>query len=385
MSNQWYIPSKTGRAVAWAFFAGAAGGGYVAARGHVEFFTMFGWTAVFMPIISGLLIFALTSFGLLNAYDNKTYNYRHWADNFYTIKNKKNKFLAIAFEATYVYLAVMGGAIAVSSGAEVLSNLLRVPYILGTLIICISAWLVAMFGADFVRRVSANMGKAIVVVILALFGYHAVTNFHVIATLVSKQTLTTNYGDALTGGLMNFFVSATFFLMVVPLMQPVNERKDVLKFSLMGCVIFTVVTLVVTWGTMVEYPAIIDIPVPTLYIAAVRIGGMFITIMAGIMMLLGIYSTVVIIIYALARRWVDWWAKRSDTKSDNRKNGIVSAIVTAVIFSASLFGIVDLVRYGLRLAGLAQLLLVVLPVFVVGIRHEIKKSKEQRESASLIS
>ena len=360
--------------IVFSWFAMHFGGGFASGRQVVEFFVMWGWTALFMPFLSIAIIGIASYFIFKRAVEKRLFDYRSWANDFY-----KNNFLATVFDVIIILLLLIVCAVVVATGGQVLYDLLRIPVYLGALILSAGIWVVTILGAETVRKVSSYIALFLALTLVVVFGTHFITNYQAIGLHVVERSMGGTYLDAVWNMILYFGLQMITASVIISLMEPLKTIEEVKKVTILGVIINASIITVVSWGVLVDYPDIVTKPIPTLYVTETGIGGDYAFILVSLIILFGAFTTGVVSVYGNTRRFVEWWAVRTATDPDRPKFIIISLIWIVLMYFTALFGIVDLVAVGYRYLALVNVFYIGLPVIAVGLYQGLKKVKEKND------
>lgn len=364
--------------IVFSWFAMHFGGGFASGRQVVEFYVMWGWTALFMPLLSIAIIGLASYFIFKRAVEKRLFDYRSWANDFY-----KNNFLATIFDVIIILLLLIVCAVVVATGGQVLYDLLRIPVFLGALLLSAAIWVVTILGAETVRKVSSYIALFLALTLVIIFGTHFLTNYQAIGVHVVERSMGGTYFDALWNMILYFGLQMITASVIIALLEPIKTIEEVKKVAVLGVIINAFVITVVSWGMLVDYPDIIPQPVPTLFVTESGIGGDYGFALVSLIILFGAFTTGVVSVYGNSRRFVEWWAKRTASEPNRPKFIVISFIWIVLMYFIALFGIVDLVAIGYRYLAFINVFYIGLPVIVVGVYQSIKKDKEKKNSSKL--
>lgn len=151
--------------VAFVWFCTHFGGGFASGRQLIDFYVSYGWFAIFMPIITVAILTWVYSYAWDFAFVRKTFDYRTWSNEFFY---PYQKILANTYEILYLLIFLTGAAVAVSSGAQVITDVIGTSYVLNSVILSVIIFLLTIYGADLVRSASTIMG-IIIIIMLVLY------------------------------------------------------------------------------------------------------------------------------------------------------------------------------------------------------------------------
>ncbi len=370
--------------IAFVWFATHFGGGFSSGRQVVQFYTRFGWYAIFMPLIAVAIMAMTYYYASYFSVVFKTFDYRKWAVKYY---EPLGSIGGIIFEILYVGIVILATSVAFATGGSTLWKVWGIPYVPSTILVAIVIFLIVIFGADTVRASSSLVSVIVIIGMLAIYGSAIYKNF----PQLSRVIQTAHPPGGFWKGLWNAIVYAGFqsiligsFVSVVDILK---SRKEVFKAFLAGYIINGAILTISSIGILSFYPAILKEAVPSLYVAKFGLPGNLPTYIVAFLILLAVISTGVTLVYGGAKRVVDFWVEKIgtgkgiDTK-ERSKYIIVTGIYVIVTWAIALAGLIPLIAKGYGTVGYLAIPFIIIPVLYKGFRHgrEWEKKAESPEA-----
>jgi len=350
-------------AVAFVWFTTHFGGGFASGRQAVQFYNSFGWYALFTPLIAVAIMAVVFYFSWDLALFKKTYDYRHWANEMY---KPYQKVFANLFEVIYNLILLTATAIAFATGGSTIETTLGTPYILNTVIIAVCIFFLTIYGADIIRKAASYMGVLIIIGLLIIYGINLVAGIPQIAETIKAAPSPKGFWPAL----WNAIVYAGFQVAVVGAYVAVSDvlkdRRDIFKASLYGFIINASMLSLTTIVLLGFYPDVIPETIPVIYVLRHGVGAGWMELIISLLILLGVVTTGVNLIYGGSKRVVSLWPSSGGAQSERKKNIIASGIYVTITWAIALLGLIPLVAKGYGYIGYASLVVIVIPVLLKG-------------------
>ena len=333
-------------------YSAYVGPGFASGTQTVSYFLNKGWIGVFVgPIIAGVLcfIFNLLLFEINRVYQPNTY--REAYNQIY--KNKALQTFFGTFKEIQVIVVVLIALSAqISTTAILLNSMFGVPKILGTALFCAAVLLLALWGADLLRKVGTVLGLAILV-ICAYVAIICMGNAWAPAMeFVQSRVSFTEYGYTAPNAWFSMLMIVVFFMNGYEACVPASKgiirtRKDVFTESLVTALLCSVSTMVFTVIFAAGMPEILEEQIPTLWaINNLSNAGMISKVLYVIFAIAAMLSSSVAFIFTVCNRF-EPLIEKVWTKS----NGFTRKFVIAMIFIlictfGSTFGLLNIIKYG---------------------------------------
>jgi len=350
-------------AVAFVWFTTHFGGGFASGRQAVQFYNNFGWYAVFTPLISVTIMAFVYYFAWDFTVVKKTYDYRSWANEYY---KPYEKVFANLYEIMFNLILLTATAVAFATGGATLETTIGTPYILNTVFIAIAIFFLTIYGADLIRKAASYMGILIVLGLLMIYGTNLVSRFPQIIEIIKTAPSPQGFWPALWNSIIYAGFQVTLIGAFVAVSDVLEDRKDALKATIYGFIINGGLLLLASVVLMSFYPDILPEKVPVIYILRHGVGSGWMEMLISLLILLGVISTGVNLIYGGAKRIMAFWPAQENTKNQRKRNIIASAVYVLITWSIALFGLIPLIAKGYGYIGYVSIFVIIIPVLFKG-------------------
>lgn len=348
-------------AVAFVWFTTHFGGGFASGRQAVQYYNSFGWYALFTPLIAVALMALVFYFSWDLALYKKTYDYRHWANEMY---KPYQKVFSNLFEVIYNLILLTATAIAFATGGSTIESTLGTPYILNTIIIAIFIFILTIYGADIIRKAASYLGVLIITGLLIIYGVNLFAGMPQIMETIKAAPSPKGFGAALWNAIVYAGFQAAVVGAYVAVSDVLKDRRDVLKATLYGSIINASMLSLTTIVLLGFYPDVLPETIPILYVLKHGVGAGWMELIISLLILLGVITTGVNLIYGGAKRVVSLWG--ADGGNGRKKNIIASGVYVLITWAIALFGLIPLVAKGYGYIGYASLVVIVTPILLKG-------------------
>ena len=296
------------------WFGTHVGGGFASGTQTVSFFAAWGWMAVFLPVLSMLLCYAIFV-TVVEAGEN--YKLKHGMMFWIMLYREKSKYLLPIYEASGILSGAISIGTAIAGAATLLEWVFGFNYYLCALIAAIIYLLFAIYGAHIISRISLVLSVLLVVCMIPLFIMILKQNWPTLAAVVSNKTFfleaprTNNYIYALWMALKygSFQAGMGVTIMTInqnaPPEERVTGRKNIRKGILIGLIINVVLLVLNSMTVLSGMPAVLTSSLPVLEMAQGVPGASAKTITVVYQIILGaaFISTGVTLSNGQIRRW----------------------------------------------------------------------------------
>lgn len=361
-------------ALVFVWFTTHFGGGFASGRQVVEYFTSFGWYAVFMPVLSQFIVGAVLYFAWKYAVERQLFDYRKWTDSYF---HPIQAFMSNAYEALYNLTLVTATAVAFATGGATLKAVLGTDYMVNTLFIAIALLLLTVFGAGVVRK------AATVIAIIIIGGMLLIYIPNILYTL---PQITGNISALRSGAIVNDrtflqafmqsvkyagFQSVVFGAYIVHA-RILKDPEDAKKAAGWGFLLNSGMLVLTSLGILAYYDrGILTESIPALFVIRNGVGAAWMVPLVSILVILGAVSTGVNLIYGISNRIVQF-VGRNDTEAvyarNERKRSFAASLFYVILtWSIAQFGLIPLVAKGYGTIGNIALILLVIPIISKGL------------------
>lgn len=373
--------------VAFVWFSTNYGGAFASGRQMLEFYSVYGGYALFMPIVSSVILSLVIYFGFKWAIEHKTTDYRSFANSFYRPFHVicGNLFEILAFFGTLLVTAA-----GIATAGHSVTEILGTPYAINTAVATLICYLLTIYGAEVVRKASRYVTYAIVIGVFVLYIPNIIAFWPrimeiVMTTQASPVLADKTFGKAMMSAIASTGVQAGAVIAFITHSQILKTTKEVKQMVLVGFGLNTTIMWMASVCTLafIADGAIISNPIPTLYIAQNGVLGSSMVPIVSILIFLGAISTAVNSLFGVIDRIQGWFSRKGgETRVSKRKfvmrNMISSGVYLCIIWLVTLAGIIKIIGKGYRFLGNAVFPIVVIPFIIRGIigwkkPEEVKK------------
>ncbi|MGS0763351.1 YkvI family membrane protein [Syntrophomonas curvata] len=362
-----------GMAAVW--FGTHCGGGFATGNQEVNFYVQYGWYAIPLGILAMLLLGYCHRNGLIFAKDNKTYDYKSYANALF---HPYEKIFSPIFEIGYIILILCGVSAAVAGGAALLSKTTGIPYGLAIVIIGAILLVMTIFGSKLIIAASKYMTYFLLVAVGLTFflGIKAgwVNFTHIMA---ARDTFGTSFGPALWKALVYVGFQSFTLMPIISCAQDVRSTKECNTFFGYGFAMNAIMLLLACVMLLGFSPQVLKETLPVHFVAT-SLGYSWMLAIYSLVLFIALVSTAVTLVFSMVARFENVWQPSSGIFENLRARRIAISILTTVICtSISIFGLTAIVVKGYGSVGYLGLLIVVIPgIFVAGYKN--RKATELR-------
>lgn len=358
--------------VASVWFGTHVGSGFATGTQALTFFSQYGWTALFMPLISVIIIAAVHYIGMHAAiYNNLTVG-RHWANWLF---HPYEGILGWVFEGISFLCGVLAVAACLAGCGSLLQSTFGLPYMAGVLFISVILVLVAMFGYQVVTSVSGFLSIAMIVALLIIFGLGISNNSENLSTILSNRVIFE--GQSFGGAAFKMFMYACFQATTVSSLVAINgsyhTSRDIKRYVVIGVIMNAVMLTLSCLTVLAGMPETVN-ELPILTVCG-GLGIKWIGVVYRLVLFLAFLSTGVTITYGLTKRYALFIKK---PLSDMTKKLICSVVFIIINILISQLGLLTIINKGYTYMGFVSLFLYVIPSFTVGI-YKIRRDRKRVE------
>lgn len=351
-------------AVAFVWFTTHFGGGFASGRQAVDYYINYGWYAIFTPLIAVTIMAAVYFIGWDFAVIKKAFDYRRWAEQFY---KPYEKVFANLFEIIFNLILLTATAVAFATGGATIETVFGTPYILNTVVIAILIFFLTIFGADVIRKTATYTGVAIIIGLLIVYGSNLVVRFPQIVETIKAAPSPQGFGPALWKAVVYAGFQVALLGAFVAVADVLKDRRDVMRATIYGFIINAGLLTLASLVLLSFYPEISSETVPIFYVLRYGVGAGWMEIIISILIVLGVVTTGVNLIYGGAKRVVALWPSNGDIKRERSKNILASGAYVVITWAIALFGLIPLISKGYGYIGYASIFIIIIPVLLKGV------------------
>ncbi len=354
------LPAAVGVAAVW--FGSHAGGGFATGRQEVEFFVQFGWHALWIGMLSMLIMGIAIYFGLELARIHNAYDYRSLFKRLY---HPFDKVFVNLWDVLYLYATLLGSAVAIAGASDLLRQSLHVPYGIAVIVIGLILLLFTIFGSGLVRNASTAMSvflisALLIVTILGIkFGASNLTK------VVSQGRTTAGFAKILWMAILYGSFQSVLIAPIVSVSETLKTRKNSFLTALYGMIVNGTMLLLVSIMLLSFFPAVVKENLPV-YFVTTLLGHKWLFALYSLILFFALLSTGVGLIFGAVKRFETVWIKESRVFRSLRIKRIticLSCLLAAA--GISLFGLTAVVAKGYGSLGIAAVFLNIIPLLFI--------------------
>ena len=386
MSNISGAPKKkgfigAGFVLGCVWFATHVGGGFATGNQAVQYWVQYGWTCVFLPVISMTLLAWVMRTAVIMARTNNLYTYKELFEHLWQPYPK----LELTFELFYyiIMLAAVGSAVA---GAASLFVAQGMSYATGVIIIGCLLMVLTIFGAKLVSRASVFFSVGILLSLGAIYVVGMQARWDVIVQQTKDAILPLGPWAPLWAALIYASFQAVSIPAVVACSQHMNSKSRINSFFVWGALLNGVALCLSAVLVFGWYPEIIAesaargtnlMALPDEYITR-QLGYGWIYNFYFVALFMAFISTGVTCIFALVTRLENAIFKKATGFFGNiiARRVLISFLAIIVSMSIASLGLSNIVKFGYGMCGYISLAFIMIPMLIIGTIKNNKFFKE---------
>ena len=333
-------------------YSAYVGPGFASGTQTVSYFLNKGWIGVIIgPLVAGILCFI---FNLLLFEINRIYTPTTYREAYNTIYRAKGLqlFFGTFKEIQVIVVVLIALSAQISTTATLLFQLFGLPKLVGTVLFCLAVLLLALFGADLLRKVGTVLG----ICILIICGYVAViclgNAWQPAMDFLARRVSYTEFGFTAPRAWFSMLMIVVFFMNGYEACVPasigiINTRRDVFVESLVTALLCSLSTMIFTIIFAAGMPEILKEEIPTLWaINNLSNAGWISRILYVIFAVAAMLSSSVAFIFTVCNRF-EPLIQKVWVKSTGFSRKLVIALVFILICTfGSSFGLLTIIKYG---------------------------------------
>lgn len=337
-------------------------GGYATGREIVEFFFKSGPTGGLLGILVAMIIWSVTLAACFElARITKSYDYK-------TYFNQTLGRASIIFEIAYMLQIILVISIVGAAAGELLSENYGIKAAWGTITMMIAVGVLVFFGSSLIEKFLSIWSillyiayAAFVILCISVFGDKIADNF------VSYPV-----GEGwFTGGLTYSGYNLATIPAVLFCIRHIKTRKEAISSGLLAGPIAMIPAIFFFVAMMGYYPNIMEQSLPVNYLLNILEVPIFKVIFEII--LFGTFiETCTALIHSINERIAVAYDDRNHHMPQYIRPLIAIAILFTAIVLATKFGVVNLISQGYGTLTWIFIILIIVPLFTIGIRKIIK-------------
>ena len=333
-------------------YSAYVGPGFASGTQTVSYFLNKGYIGVIIgPLVAGVLCFV---FNLLLFEVNRVYTPKTYREAYNTIYRAKGlqTFFGTFKEIQVIVVVLIALSAQISTTAILLNTMFGLPQIVGTVLFCAAVLLLALWGADLLRKVGTVLGLCI----LLICGYVAViclgNALPGAMEFLRNRVSYTEYGFSGPRAWFSMLMIVVFFMNGYEACVPasigiIKTRKDVFLESLITAALCAFSTMIFTVIFAAGMPEVLEENIPTLWaIDNLSSAGFLSRILYVIFAIAAMLSSSVAFIFTVCNRFEQPIANLWKGSSDFTRKLAIAIVFILVCTFGSTFGLLNIIRYG---------------------------------------
>lgn len=346
--------------IASAWFGTHCGSGFATGAQGVSFWTAYGAYAVFLPIISVIIMAVVAYIQWEFCRQNKTYDYRSYANKLFS---PYDKVFATIYEILFIAIMVMGVSSVFAGAGQLISQMLGLPYVPSVIAVMALVIVLNMFGTKLLVAASSILSVILIgVIVIISFLCIAKNGGHFVEVVSGWQT-NGSLGKAVLSGILYGSFQCIILGATTNLSEDIAERKDSIFSAVLGLIMNGAMMVLLTYMLLCYYPDINMEQLPVLS-AVSKLGIPMLETGYSVMVFLAFMTTAITCIGAILKRVEGFGADKITNITARR--ALYSAILILVCFGIALFGLLAIVKKGYTAVGYLGIPFVIIPTLIIG-------------------
>lgn len=378
-------PAKTGFAAIFSIcavmYSAYVGPGFASGTQTVSYFLNKGWIGVFIgPLVAGILCFI---FNLLLFEINRIYQPNTYQEAYNTIYRNKGlqAFFGTFKEIQVIVVVLIALSAQISTTAILLNTMFGVPKLVGTVVFCAAVLLLALWGADLLRKVGTVLGLAILVICAYVAIICLGNAWQPAMEFIAARTSCTEYGFSVPQAWFSMLMIVVFFMNGYEACVPASKgiirtRKDVFVESLVTALLCSVSTMIFTFIFAAGMPAILEEQIPTLWaINNLSSAGWISKVLYVVFAIAAMLSSSVAFIFTVCNRFEPLIEKVWKGSTGFSRKFVIAMIFILVCTFGSTFGLLNIIKYGYGTFTTIVGPVMLIPL-IISVPYRLKKDRE---------
>lgn len=362
-------------------YSAYVGPGFASGTQTVSYFLNKGWIGVFIgPLVAGILCFI---FNLLLFEINRIYKPNTYREAYNTIYRNKGlqMFFGTFKEIQVIVVVLIALSAQISTTAILLNTMFGVPKLLGTVLFCAAVLLLALWGADLLRKVGTVLGLAILVICAYVAIICLGSAWQPAMAFLAEKVSYTQYGFSAPRAWFSMLMIVVFFMNGYEACVPASKgiiktRKDVFVESLVTALLCSVSTMIFTFIFAAGMPAVLEEQIPTLWaINNLSGAGMISKVLYVVFAIAAMLSSSVAFIFTVCNRFEPLMEKVWKNSTGFSRKFVIAMIFILICTFGSTFGLLNIIKYGYGTFTTIVGPVMLIPL-IVSVPYRLKKDRE---------
>jgi len=365
-SDKKNLPLATLFGIACVWFGSHVGGGFATGNQTWQYYSVYGWIALFTPLLAMLLLGWVLREAVIFAHANNTFTY----DAFFRKLWDPYPKLEISFEVFFLIMLVVAVGVAIAGAASLFVQQ-GVPYGVAVLITGALLLVLTIFGAQILMRAATLMSVMIMLACGIIFFVGISAQSAGLTHLMDTAELPFGYWTPLTKVVIYAAFQVVYLPSYVACSTAVKTWKSVNTLTVMGIVMNALylgagAVLLLLW----QGKGGLDFSTITLPNVAIctALGKPWLYWCYVVTLFIAFISTGVGCIFGMIPRLENKIMREHTGVFSNltARRALISFVVMLVAMSISMAGLSNLVRHGYGYCGYLSIVAVILPVLIIG-------------------
>ncbi len=364
--------------LAFVAFTTQFGGGFASGAQIYQYFINYGIWCLILPALTQGLYAIFFWYGMRYAYAHKAFDYRTFSNRFY---GPFGIVFSNLFEICYLIMIGTASSAAFATGASTINTLTGIPYLASTVIIAVFIFLVVMFGTKVVRSAAATLSVLILIGLVLVLVPNIAAQSGAIASsianmkegvlpILAAEGSSGKFAPALWMAFLYFLFQLPSVSVMYHHVAHVTDKKQINHAGIwiFICNFFAMELSIVGLLAIAYIDELKGASVPMLVLVQNGVGGVILTPIISILIILGAVSTGTNMISGIVARCVNALEKNMDARRRASghlvRNAVFALIFTFAAFAISQFGLMTIVRQGYKYLGYAGLITLFIPMVI---------------------
>ena len=349
-------------ALASAWFGTHCGSGFATGAQATSFWVKYGAHAIYLPIISVVIMAVVGGIMWELCRVRKAYNYRQFGDALF---QPYDKVLGTVYEILFIAIMVMGVSAVFAGAGALLNTWLSIPYVLGVIIVIGLTIVLTMFGSEVLLKSASALSTILIIVITVctIVGLSS-PNAH-LGTVVHNWETEYSVGQAIWSAVLYASFQCVILGATVNLCGGLKLKKDSIIGAVFGYLMNGAMMVLLTYMLLAYYPETTGETLPVLAILD-SIDKPWLFWAYSLMLFLAFLTTAISCIGSLTARFETFGSKLIPGQTARRFAW--SLIIILICFGIAQFGLLNIIKKGYNAIGYLGIPFVILPVLFVAPR-----------------
>lgn len=361
-----------------AWFGTHCGSGFATGAQGVSFWTVYGAYAVFLPVISVLLMTAVAYIQWEFCRLYKTYDYRSYSNELF---KPYDKVFGLIYEILFIGIMVMGVSAVFAGAGQLLSDSLGIPYVPAVALVIALVVLLNMFGSKVLLSAASVLSIILIGVILLVCVLGMAKEGGRFVEIVSNWETNAHAGKAILSGVLYGSFQCIILGATTNLSDGIKNEGESRLSAVLGLLMNGVMMVVLTYMLLCYYPDVNQEALPVFAVIS-RLGIPFLKPVYSVMIFLAFMTTAITCIGSILKRFEGFG--KDKIQNITARRGIYSLAIILVCFGIAQFGLLAIIKMGYSAVGYLGIPFVIIPTLTIGVKKVRKAKKDMPESAEAL-